>query len=163
MLLDFGDGRIGDRFFSGVFLWRGAPRADDLVEIVRKPILVFRQRIETFLRSLKFADFTRHIGMFERFGGFCRFCAKLLCREHGMLPAWHAPSGFPLDGAVVSVCWMLVTVYRDDQAELRRLLTQSDELAGSQVHFSPEPVDAGDLYFKQYGRLPLWFSQFIAI
>jgi hypothetical protein len=24
--------------------------------------------------------------MFGRFGGFCRFCAKLLCREHEALP-----------------------------------------------------------------------------
>ena len=60
---------------------------DDLVEIVRQPILVFRQRIEAFLRSLKFADFTRNIGMFERFGGLCRFGAKVLCREHWMRPA----------------------------------------------------------------------------
>ncbi|MFY9600912.1 MAG: hypothetical protein WAR02_11820 [Pseudolabrys sp.] len=100
-LLDFGDGRISDRLFSGVFLRSDVLRADDLVEIVRQPILVFRQRIEAFLLALKLADFTRNIGMFERFGGFCRFCPELLCREHGMLPAWHASGGFPLDGAVV--------------------------------------------------------------
>ena len=33
--------------------------------------------------SLGCADFTRNIGIFERFGGFCSFRAKLLCREHG--------------------------------------------------------------------------------
>ena len=58
---------------------------DDLVEIVRQPILVFRQRTEALLRSLKFADFARNIGVFEGFGGFCRFRPKLLCREHGTL------------------------------------------------------------------------------
>jgi hypothetical protein len=45
--------------------------------------------------------------VFEGFGGFCRFRAKLLCREHGTLLPGHVPSGFPLDGAVVSVCRML--------------------------------------------------------
>ena len=44
--------------------------------------------------------------MFERFGGFCR----------------RAPSGFPLAGVVASVCRVLVSLDRDDQAELRRLL-----------------------------------------
>jgi hypothetical protein len=38
---------------------------DDLVEIIRQPILVFRQRTEALLRSLKFADFARNIGVFE--------------------------------------------------------------------------------------------------
>ena len=63
-LLDFGDGRISDRFTRSVFLWWGARRVDDLVEIVSQPILVFRQRIKTVYRALKLTDFARNNGMF---------------------------------------------------------------------------------------------------
>ncbi len=38
---------------------------NDLVEIIREPIFVFRQRAEAFLRSLKFADLTRDVRTLE--------------------------------------------------------------------------------------------------
>src|SRR4029450_794752 len=94
---------------------------DDLVEIIRQPILVFRQRTEAFLRSLKFADFARNIGVFEGFCGFCRFRAKILCREHGALLPDTRRADFRSTVVVVSVCRMLLTLYRDDQGELRWL------------------------------------------
>jgi len=118
VLLSFGDAPAGDGLSSAVVL--NVLGTDDLVEIIRQSVLVFGQRSETFLRSLKFADFARNVSMFERFGGFCRFCAKLFSRKHGALPACHAPCGFPLDGAVLSVCRMSANLHMHYQAELRR-------------------------------------------
>ena len=86
VLLSFGDAPAGDGLSSAVVL--NVLGTDDLVEIIRQSVLVFGQRSETFLRSLKFADFARNIGVFEGFGGFYRFRAKFLCREH----AWDAPA-----------------------------------------------------------------------
>ncbi len=97
-LLSFGDSRARARRSSVVILRWDILRMNDLVEIVRQPILVLRQCSETVLRALKFADLARNIGMFEQFGAFCRFCAILFCLEHGMLPAWDAPGGCPRDG-----------------------------------------------------------------
>ena len=74
-------------FFGKTFLLangRTARRVDDLVEIVRQPILVVRQRFKARYRALKLADFARNNGTFQRLGGFCRLRTKLLCRRHWM-------------------------------------------------------------------------------
>jgi len=74
-------------FFGKTFLLandRIARRVDDLVEIVRQPILVVRQRFKARYRALKLADFARNNGTFQRLGGFCRLRTKLLCRRHWM-------------------------------------------------------------------------------
>ena len=73
---------------------------DDLVEILRQPILVFGQRSETFFCLLEFADFTGDVSALERFGGFRRFLAKLFCREHAVLPVRQAQSGSSLHGVI---------------------------------------------------------------
>jgi len=74
-------------FFGKTFLLandRIARRVDDLVEIVRQPILVVRQRFKARYRALKLADFAWNNGTFQRLGGFCRLRTKLLCRRHWM-------------------------------------------------------------------------------
>jgi hypothetical protein len=66
VLLGFGDALAVDGLSSPIVL--NVLGTDDLVEIGSQPILVFRQRIEACLRSLKFAYFARNVSMFERFG-----------------------------------------------------------------------------------------------
>jgi hypothetical protein len=61
--------------------------------------------------------------------------------------AWRAPSGFPLDGAVLCFVEWLVSVHMHYRAELRRQLMRFDELASYGL-FAAQ-VDAADLYFKQ--------------
>ncbi len=65
MLFGFSGGRTANSFSKVIILGRDVLRMNDLVEIIRKPIFVFRQRTEAFLRSLIFADFTRIVGMLE--------------------------------------------------------------------------------------------------
>ena len=49
VLLGFGDAPAGDGVFSSVIPWMKVPRSDDLIEVVRQPVLVFGEGIETFL------------------------------------------------------------------------------------------------------------------
>jgi hypothetical protein len=86
MLLDFCDSSAVGAFPGDVVLRVDVLRLDNFIEIDCKPVFVLRQRAEALLRSLKRANFTRNIGMFERFGAFCCFCAKFVCREHGKSP-----------------------------------------------------------------------------
>ena len=46
MLLVFGDDPAGDGVSSAVILWSDALRMDDLVEIIRQPILVFASALK---------------------------------------------------------------------------------------------------------------------
>ena len=89
---------------------------DDLVEIIRQRILVFRQRIEAFLRSLKFADFTRNIGMFERFGGFAALARKCFAVNIGCVLPDTRRADFRSTALLVLSVWMLSSLYRHDQA-----------------------------------------------
>src|SRR5690349_4500789 len=95
VLLDFSDGRLTVRCSRSVLLKRAAWRVDNLVEIVRQPILVVSQRFKACHRALKLADFARNNGMFQRFGGFCRLRTKLLCRRHWMFCLRFAHAGRP--------------------------------------------------------------------
>jgi len=62
--------------------------------------------------------------------------------------AWRAPSGFPLDGAVLLFCRMLLSVHMHYRAELRRQLMRFDEMAASHGLFTAQ-IDDADLYFRQ--------------
>ena len=77
---------------------------DDLVEIIRQPILVFRQRTEALLRSLKFADFARNIGVFENSADSAAFARNCFAVNMGRSCRAERISA---RRSVVSVCRML--------------------------------------------------------
>jgi hypothetical protein len=58
--------------------------------------------------------------VFECFGACRRFCSKLLGCEHRTVLR-DTVGGLPLNGAVMSTCWVLLAVYGDDQDQLRYL------------------------------------------
>jgi hypothetical protein len=74
--------------------------------------------------------------VFECFGAFRRFFSKLFDREHETLLC-DTNGGLPRNGAVTPAYWVLVTVYGDDQDELRYL----NDFVGKNRHiFSEKPA-----------------------
>lgn len=156
VLLGFGDAPADDGVSSAVIL--DVLRSDDLIEIVRQPVLVFGERSETCLRSLKFADFARIVSMFERFGRFCRLCAKLLCREH-----WSAP--FPgarlADFRSTVLFFLVVDVGKRTYALPGRIATAIDA-DSTNWPVMGRPSRCRRPLFQAIGRPPLWLAQFIS-
>ena len=129
-------------FSRGFVLRVEVSRTDYFVEIVRQPGLVLREFGEASLRTLQFTDFARNIGVFECFGAFRRFFSKLFGCEHETLLC-DTEGGLPLNGAVTPAYWMLVTVYGDDQDELRRLFSRFPRLPRLYLKsFRKEPAQA---------------------
>jgi hypothetical protein len=154
MLLDVCDSTSVEAFSCGFVLCLEVSRTDYFVEIVCQPGLVLREFGEASLRTPQFTDFARNIGVFKCFGAFRRFFSKLFGREHETLLC-DTEGGLPLNGAMTPAYWVLLTIYGDDQDELRRRFARFQRLARLSLRCFPRKGPAREPYSKKPPPTPV--------
>src|SRR6185312_11355124 len=122
-------------------------RLNDLVEIVREPLLILSQFGEVLYCLLKAADLTRNVGVLKQFCAFRGFRTKLLCGEH-----WGSPSARLRADAVMSVIGVDNSTWVRSSPIAKTIVC----LLGVAALFAALPPFGAADVFQTDSCLPLW-------